>query len=81
MKSLPKKIFLTIVPWAFFGILLAKPDMDNPFTYGHLSSIFIALFSLFSLIIVIAVDVYTRLVKLEKQQESAVIRDETDKAV
>ncbi len=81
MKYLPKKIFCFLGVSAFLMILLAKPDMDNPFTYGHLSSIFIALLSLFSLIFVIAVDVYTRLVKLEKLQESAVTRDETDKAV
>lgn len=78
MKYIPKKILFFGVT-ALLIILLAKPDIDNPFTYGHLSVNFRALLILFGFIIAITVDVYARLVKLEKQQESAVTQDEKAK--
>ncbi|MCJ8305078.1 hypothetical protein [Shewanella sp.] len=71
MKYLPKKIFLFLGVSAFLMILLAKPDVNNPFTLGHLNMIFVAMLSLFALVIVSAADVYTRLVKLEEQQKKS----------
>ncbi len=65
MKYLPKALLIFSMPCTFIVILIARPDADNPFTYSHLGSTFLALLFLYSLIISVAADLYRRVVKLE----------------
>ncbi|MCL1092885.1 hypothetical protein [Shewanella kaireitica] len=65
MKYLPKPLLIFSMPCTLIIILLARPDVDNPFTYSHLGLTFLALIFLYGLIVTVAADLYRRVVKLE----------------